>query len=115
MISARTDFWHPTRVEWLVGHRYISNHSLAAVVDQEKGRPTKRRRPSSPRPEPPTSYTTSRDLTPGHIFGASISPSYRSQDVAGSNQLGPQQILVRDKEEHWSNAGASESIYLPRY
>ena len=54
--------------EWLVGRRYLSNHSLEAVLDQEKRRQqTERRRASSPRPEQPTimptSYTTSWDLT----------------------------------------------------
>src|SRR5439155_1352238 len=50
--------------EWLVGHRYLSNHSLEAVLDHEKNPDEDRKRSaSSPRPEQPTvlptSYTTS--------------------------------------------------------
>jgi putative transposase len=53
---------------WLVGRRYLSNHSLEAVLDQTRKRtPTERRPASSPQPEEakilPTSYTTFRDLT----------------------------------------------------
>ena len=40
--------------EWLVGRRYLSNHSLEAVLDrEEKRKTTTRRRESSPRPEQP--------------------------------------------------------------
>ena len=54
--------------EWLVGRRYLSNHSLDAVLDKRKNKTQTERRPaSSPRPEQPTilptRYTTSWDLT----------------------------------------------------
>jgi putative transposase len=54
--------------EWLVGRRYLSNHSLEAVLIRKTKKTTPERRPaSSPRPEQPTilptSYTTSWDLT----------------------------------------------------
>jgi Transposase, Mutator family len=52
--------------EWLVGRRYLSAHSLEAVIPPRK-RKSKRRCENSPRPEQPkivpTSYTTSWDLT----------------------------------------------------
>jgi putative transposase len=54
--------------EWLVGRRYLSNHSLEAVLDKRREKKTTARRPeSSPRPEQPTilptSYTTCWNLT----------------------------------------------------
>ena len=54
--------------EWLVGRRYLSNHSLeACLIEKRKNTKTKRRPTSSQRPEQPpilpTSYTTSWDLT----------------------------------------------------
>jgi putative transposase len=54
--------------EWLVGRRYLSNHALETLLDQEKKTTTReRRRTSSRGPEQPTilptSYTTSWDLT----------------------------------------------------
>ena len=53
--------------EWLVGRRYLSHDSLAALLERAERATTKRRRSSSPRPEQPTitptSYTTSWDLT----------------------------------------------------
>ena len=64
--------------EWLVGRRYLSNHWLEAVLDQEKKEDKTERRPaSSRRPEQPmnvpTSYTTSWDLTrPAAIEGRDI-------------------------------------------
>jgi hypothetical protein len=49
-LQPRREFWHPTRSlirlaasvlieqndEWLVGRRYLSNHSLEALLEQEK-------------------------------------------------------------------------------
>jgi Transposase, Mutator family len=59
--------------EWLVGRRYLSAHSLEAVLDREKKSQTERRPESSPRPEQPmilpTSYTTSWDLTAASAGG----------------------------------------------
>jgi hypothetical protein len=59
--------------EWLVGKRYLSNHSLDAYSIKKTKTDKQRRRTSSPRPEQPTikptSYTTSRDLTNGSSTG----------------------------------------------
>ena len=58
--------------EWLVGRRYLSDHSLEAILDRDTTDKDERRPPSSPRPEQPnkpTSYTTSWDLTRGRCSG----------------------------------------------
>ena len=63
--------------ESLVGRRYLSAHSLEAVLDRrKKTRKSERRCGSSPRPEQPTivstSYTTSWDLTPRVLAATAI-------------------------------------------
>jgi Transposase, Mutator family len=68
--------------EWLVGRRYLSAHSLEAVLDREKKSQTERRPESSPRPEQPmilpTSYTTSWDLTAASAGGPFVVSGSRS-------------------------------------
>ena len=49
--------------EWLVGHRYLSQHSLDAILTDFNKDNNNRRHASSPQHEQPTSYTTPRDLT----------------------------------------------------
>jgi hypothetical protein len=61
--------------EWLVGRRYLSNHSLDAVLDHEKkDNDRKETRELTPQPEQPTngttSYTTPWDLTSSHAEGS---------------------------------------------
>jgi hypothetical protein len=69
--------------EWLVGRRYLSNHSLEAVLDQDrKEDKDKEETRELTTPEQPTttspSYTTSWDLTP-----ISSRREGRLRDVAG--------------------------------
>jgi Transposase, Mutator family len=66
----------------LFGRRYLSAHSLEAVLDREKKSQTERRPESSPRPEQPmilpTSYTTSWDLTAASAGGPFVVSGSRS-------------------------------------
>ena len=49
--------------EWLVGHRYLSQHSLDAILTDYEEDNNRKEAPNSPQHEHPTSYTTTWDLT----------------------------------------------------